>query len=179
MTTGRPDSERFVPPRTPHEADAMVKAYWDVVYRVVYRLTRNTHDTDEITQETFLRAIASADRFRPGTDMRSWLLQIATNQFRDICRRKKVARAEPSDFEHTAATSNDPSAPAENSDLTRLLEHAIARLPDTARAVFVLRAQENLSFREIAAIVGIGEHTARWHMMQSRRKLIAELDGRL
>jgi DNA-directed RNA polymerase specialized sigma24 family protein len=50
-------------------------------------------------------------------------------------------------------------------------------LPETARAVFLLRTREELSFREIAEAIGATEETARWHMLQARRRLMQRLDG--
>jgi RNA polymerase sigma factor (sigma-70 family) len=60
-----------------------------------------------------------------------------------------------------------------------LVAAAIGQLDDTQRAVFLLRTQEDLSFREIAETLGTTEETARWHMMQARRKLMKQLDGKV
>jgi RNA polymerase sigma-70 factor (ECF subfamily) len=64
-----------------------------------------------------------------------------------------------------------------NEELGAALADAIAELPETARAVFLLRTQEQMSFREIADVIGTSEETARWHMMQARRGLMKRLDG--
>jgi RNA polymerase sigma factor (sigma-70 family) len=56
---------------------------------------------------------------------------------------------------------------------------AIESLPETARVVFLLRGEQDLSFREIAQIIDASEETARWHMMQARKALLAKLDGKL
>ena len=61
----------------------VVNEHWNRVYRLLHCLTGNTHDTEDLTQETFLRALKRLDSFRPGTAMRAWLLRIATNAFFD------------------------------------------------------------------------------------------------
>ena len=72
---------------------AVVEEHWTAVYKLVYSLTGNTHDTEDLTQETFLRALNRLDTFRPGTNMRSWLLRIACNAFFDWQRKRKRSRA--------------------------------------------------------------------------------------
>jgi RNA polymerase sigma-70 factor (ECF subfamily) len=81
-----------------------------------------------------------------------------------------------------AVHGEPPPAPGqglENRELHAAVEAAVAQLPEVQRVIFVLRSQEDLSFRQIAAIVGSTEQTARWHMMQARRALLARLDGQL
>jgi RNA polymerase sigma factor (sigma-70 family) len=68
---------------------------------------------------------------------------------------------------------------AEGGEILQVVAAAIAQLDDTQRAVFLLRTQEDLSFREIAESLGTTEETARWHMMQARRKLAKQLDGKV
>ena len=66
---------------------------------------------------------------------------------------------------------------ADRRELSNALTAALAELPETARAVFLLRAREELSFREIAETIGATEETARWHMLQARRKLMQRMNG--
>lgn len=156
----------------------VVERHWKAVYRLVYRLTGSAHDADDLTQETFLRALGRRDTFRSGTNMRAWLMTIASNALFDLQRRRKTARPVPLDGD--LAQGDGPEAgPAEQAELNGLLADAIARLPQTQRAVFLLRSQEGLSFREIAGALDLTEETARWHMLQARRQLLAQLDGQL
>ena len=165
-------------PVTAHDGAGMVRHYWDAVYRLLYRLSRDTHDTEDLTQETFLRALERADTFQAGTDMRSWLLRIATNLFLDLCRRRKTSRAGELPCDPVDA-GKPPGWVIQNAELGDLLGRAIARLPAAARAVFVLRAQEEMSFRDIGQVIGATEETARWHMMQARRALMQDLEGKV
>ena len=68
-----------------------------------------------------------------------------------------------------------PARAAENAELRQALEAALAELPETARAVFLLRTREEMSFKEIGQAIGATEETARWHMMQARRRLMQRL----
>jgi RNA polymerase sigma-70 factor (ECF subfamily) len=157
---------------------AVVETHWNAVYRLLYRLTGNGHDTEDLTQEAFLRALDRRDSFQPGTNMRAWLLRIASNAFFDLQRKRKTAKATPLEFD-VAGDAEPQAGPAEAGELGGLLAAAIARLPETERVVFLLRSQEDLSFREIAQAIGGTEETARWHMLQARRRLMALLNGAL
>lgn len=157
------------------DGDQLVDQHWDTVYRLAYHLCRDPHDAQDLAQETFLKALARADSFKEGTNLRAWLLRIASNAFLDLKRKRKTARVVPLEVE-PPGLSHDP---AQNSELEQMLMAAIANLDDTQKTVFVLRTREELSFRDIAGILDCTEETARWHMMQARRRLIQLLEGKL
>ena len=154
---------------------ALVDQHWASVYRLTYHLCGNVHDAQDLAQETFLKAMAAAGSFKAGSNLRAWLLRIASNAFLDMRRRRKTARARPMEAE-PAVTMVDG---VEQSELMRHLAGAIGQLEDVQRTVFLLRTEEDLSFREIAEVIKTSEETARWHMMQARRKLMKELDGKV
>jgi RNA polymerase sigma-70 factor (ECF subfamily) len=155
--------------------DVLVEQHWDSVYRLVYHLCGNVHDAQDLAQDTFLKAIGAKGSFKTGTNLRAWLLRIASNSFLDLRRKKKTARAKPMEAE-PAVTFPDGAA---NSELMQMLSNAIQQLDDTQRMVFLMRTQEDLSFREIAGMLETTEETARWHMLQARRRLMKDLEGRL
>jgi RNA polymerase sigma-70 factor (ECF subfamily) len=155
--------------------DVLVEQQWESVYRLTYHLCGNVHDAQDLAQETFLKAIGARGSFREGTNLRAWLARIASNAFLDMRRRRKTAKAAPLEVEVPVEL---PDA-AQGGEIRELVAAAIGRLDDTQRAVFLLRTQEDLSFREIAETLGTTEETARWHMMQARRKLMKQLDGKV
>jgi RNA polymerase sigma-70 factor (ECF subfamily) len=178
-----PDSSR--PPPVPLDPDARAQLaawateHWDNVYGLVYRLSGGSRqEADDLTQETFLRAGARRQSFTAGTNLRAWLLRIATNCFLDARRRKRTAKTEALPEEARAPASHvAPGHAAENRELAAALEAALAELAETPRAVFLLRTKEGMSFKEIADAIDATEETARWHMLQARRKLMQRLDG--
>lgn len=148
--------------------------HWDGVFTLLHRLTRNRHEAEDLTQETFLRAARQNESFQPGTNLRAWLMRIAVNAHLDARRRQQVVRNEPLPDELPAG---DP-APRERlagAELAAAVEQAIGQLPELPRAVFLLRTREELSFREIGDAIQATEETARWHMLQARRRLLAML----
>ncbi len=173
-----PNADNRDRPRGDEPLEQVVEQHWDAVYRLLYHLSGNRHDAEDLAQETFLRAINRQDSFRAGTNRRAWLLRIASNAFFDVQRKRKTAKAVPlgEDLPQAAAP---PAGPAETAELGVLLAAALAHLSQVQRAVFLLRSVEALSFREIADILDLREETARWHMMHARRQLLERLEGRI
>lgn len=157
---------------------AVVRDHWTAVYRLLHSLTGDTHETEDLTQETFLRALDRYASFRPGTNLRAWLMRIATNAFLDARRKRQRVAIGPLDQE-PPAVEPPPGAALENAEQSALLRAALEDLTDLTRLVFHLRTQEDLSFREIADLAGTTEQAARWHMHQARVKLLARLGDRL
>lgn len=158
-------------------AEGLVQEHWPGVYRLMYRLTSNSHDAEDLTQQTFLQAFENLSQFQPGTNMRSWLLRIATNCFLDNKRRKRPAAMETGMLD--SGQESPVEAGLERTELAQQLQDALLQLPETPRVIFLLRSTEDLSFREIAELLGTTEVTARWHMLQARQKLLEMTEGKL
>ena len=161
--------------RTESPFEAMVREHWDAVFRLLRSLCGNVHDTEDLAQETFLRAWKQIHSFTPGTKMRSWLFKIASNAFLDEQRRRKRSRLQSLD-EDLAGGSAGPDRALEISQQAAKIRLAMSELSELTRTVFHLRATEDLSFREIAEITGSTEQAARWHMHHARTKIL-ELMG--
>jgi RNA polymerase sigma-70 factor (ECF subfamily) len=152
----------------------MLAEHWTAVYRLMLSLAGSAHEAEDLSQETFLRALERFDTFRPGTNLRAWLLRIASNALLDERRRRKRVRTGP--------LLHDPHCPApppgqrlETAERDGMVRAALRQLSDLTRLVFHLRAEEDLSFREIAELAGTSEEAARWHMRQARLHLLRHL----
>lgn len=171
--TDTPPVEK-APAASPTPFSEVVNAHWPAVYRLLYCMTGNTHDTEDLTQETFLRALNRLETFAPGTQMRAWLLRIATNALADVRRKRQRASWKPLP-EEVPGNGRRPEHSLEAAEQNELLRTALEELSETTRLVFHLRTQEELSFREIGEMAGTSEESARWHMHQARGKLMARL----
>ncbi|MFO0811179.1 MAG: sigma-70 family RNA polymerase sigma factor [Gemmataceae bacterium] len=149
----------------------VVRNYWTTVYRVLHSLTGDGHTAEDLTQETFTRALARWTSFHPGSNLRAWLLRIATNACFDDRRRRKRAKVVPLS-EEPAGADWHPTRRLETAERAEVVRAALATLTEQTRLVFHLRAVEGLSFREIAEVAGTTEQGARWHMHQARTKLL-------
>lgn len=186
MTATRPGPD---PVATPDEAgvvrraqagdraaqSTLVERYWDRVHRWLFHLCRDGHQADDLTQETFLRALANLNRFEPGTCLPAWLFRIGHNVFASQLR--KAHRADKPLPDDLLDRAEGPQAQAEAGEMTRRLEQAIDKLPVEFRGALLLRVNEGMSFREIADVLGLTEETARWRVFKARQKLLEVVEG--
>jgi len=174
--TDRP--ENFGQDFSADDGCAMVRAHWAGIYRLMYRLCGHAHDAEELTQETFLRALEKRHQYQPNTNLRGWLMRIGTNLFLDAKRRKQRPVQDIAPL-HLPDTRSPGEGTPEQQELGRQLETALSHLSDVRRAVVVLRGTQDMAFSEIAEVIGTTEATARWHMMQARQELGRLLDGKV
>ncbi len=156
---------------------ALVEHYWDRLYRWLYHLTHHQHTAEDIAQETFLKAFARLETFRWGNNFQAWLYRIAYNAF--LNQRRVSARSRHPFPDDVADVEAGPDEVAMSRESLQLLARAVGRLPSEFRAAFMLRAQEGLSFREIADVLETTEQTARWRVFKARQKLLSVLAPQL
>ncbi len=167
-------SDPLAPDPEPLPFAEVVRDHWVAVFRFLRHLACSDHDAEELTQETFLRAWQGWAKVRPDTRPRPWLLKIARNGYLDLYRRRQTVRFQGLPGERSA-TGTDPGRGIEVSEEAAAVRAAVEQLPETARLVFLLRVEGELSFAEIAAELGTSEEAARWHMHQARTKLLARM----
>lgn len=143
------------------------------LFHFVYRMLSRSEDARDVCQETFLRVIAHADRFRPGAKFSTWMYQIALNLCRDQARKKRrwslilSDDAEPSaETTTTSWTSSleQPESATEAKERRTALLDALREIPAEQREVVVLKEFEGLKFREIADILRCPESTVKSRM---------------
>ncbi len=158
-------------PEPPDSFKAVVEAHWTAVYRLLYSMTGNPHDSEDLAQETFLRALRRWDTFKRGTNLRAWLLRIASNAFFDVRRKRQTLKINPLP-EDIQSDQSDAEIVLEKKEQAELIRVALQDLTELTRLVFHLRVTEDLSFKEIAKLAQITEVAARQHMHQARAKLL-------
>ena len=159
----------------------LVERYERRIYHVIYGVVRNQEDAHELAQEAFVKAFKALDRFRLESRFYTWLCRIAINLGIDHHRRMKhrnhaefdEARA-PSDAAVVVELSSRPDNPVENVARRQLQQRILAafdELPENQRAVMVLRELDELSYKEIAAVLDVAEGTVMSRLYYGRRKL--------
>jgi RNA polymerase sigma-70 factor (ECF subfamily) len=159
--------------------NTLVIRHQDAAYSLAFRFLRSRESAEDVTQEAFLRAYRALESFR-GERFRSWLLRIVANAARDELRRRKrrpqrsldEARDDPD------MPSIDPVEPglgpeqrAEQSDLRRVLEDALAQLPEDWRLVVLLSDVHGLSYDEVAESAGLPLGTVKSRLSRARARL--------
>ena len=136
--------------------------------------TGNREEAAELLQEVYLHAFQGLAGYRGEGPLEAWLAVVALRRARDWKRRlfrrrrhEEDDRQIAEDMEADAPRGPDSSAPF----LRRVLDDALARIPERQRAAFLLRELEDLSFREVGEALGCTEATARVHHLRARRGL--------
>lgn len=164
---------------TPPAWEDIVRDHGDRVYRLAYRLAGNSHDAEDITQETFIRVFRSLSGFRPGS-FEGWLHRITTNVFLDMVRRRQRIRMEalPEETDRIAGREPSPEQAYQDSNLDPDLQAALDELLPEFRAAVVLCDVEGLSYEEIGATLGVKLGTVRSRIHRGRQALRNGLERR-
>jgi len=152
----------------------LVDRYWERLYRWLCHLTRDGHTAEDLAQETFLKAYAALASFRAGSNFRAWLFRIAHNNFVNQ-RRSARHNVQPLSVDWPEDDAG-PEEAALSREAMRTLVEAVSRLPVDFRTALMMRAEGELSFKEIAEILEITEETARWRVFKARQKLMNILE---
>src|SRR5215217_8870234 len=152
------------------------------IYALAYRVIGREDDARDVCQETFLRAFRALPGFRGQAKFSSWLYRIALNLCRDWMRRERrtpvVQAPEDVDLMELAAAA-EPSESIEDlvarKDLARLVEQAMACLPEDQRTAIVLKEYHGLTFQEIAELIGCPLSTVKTRLYQGLTVLRREL----
>lgn len=155
------------------------------IYALAYRTLGREEEARDICQETFLRAFRALPNFRGQAKFSSWLYRIALNLCRDWIRKERRAPVvqPPEDVDlFDLAASAEPSESIEDlvarKDMTRLVEKAMARLPEEQRTAILLKEYHGLTFQEIADLVGCPLSTVKTRLYQGLTVLRRELAQR-
>jgi RNA polymerase sigma-70 factor (ECF subfamily) len=165
---------------TPPSWDDIVRTHSARVYRLAYRLTGNSHDAEDLTQDVFVRVFRSLSTYTPGT-FEGWLHRITTNLFLDQVRRKQRIRfdALPDDAgDRLAGREPTPAQAFDDVSFDHDVQEALDALPPDFRAAVVLCDIEGLSYEEIAATLGVKLGTVRSRIHRGRAALREALDHR-
>jgi RNA polymerase sigma-70 factor (ECF subfamily) len=160
----------------------------EAAYRVAFRITGRAEDALDVVQDSFIAAFDKLDRFQREAGFRTWLLRIVTNRALDLLRARKVRLAIPLDTvgdgaaptPATRASSDAPSASIERRELGERLQRAVESLPAEQRAVFSLYAAGEMTYGEIAEVLGIPIGTVMSRLFHARRRLreqVSDLDS--
>jgi RNA polymerase sigma factor (sigma-70 family) len=170
------DTTEWAPPSW----EAVVREHSARVYRLAYRLTGNSHDAEDLTQEVFVRVFRSLDSYIPGT-FEGWLHRITTNLFLDMARRRQRIRFEGLADETEARLGGTEPTPAQAFDDRHLdgdIHAALMALAPEYRAAVILCDIEGLSYEEIADTLAVKLGTVRSRIHRGRAQLRQALEHR-
>jgi RNA polymerase sigma-70 factor (ECF subfamily) len=161
-------------------------AHLDALHATALRLTRSAADADDLVQDTFLKAHRFYEHYEAGTNLKAWLFKILTNTFINKYRRATLERDVLDGVGQApvgeGVMSNaalralcDPDGTMLTPLVFREVRSALDRLPDDYRTMILLADVEELSYKEIADIVGCPIGTVMSRLHRARKQLQAQL----
>jgi RNA polymerase sigma-70 factor (ECF subfamily) len=165
--------------------EELVGRFQDRVYALAYRVVGESHDAEDVAQQTFLSLVEHLRDFRGESAVAGWVLRIATNHALKLLRKRRglptVSLADTGDPEESFATvphpefiapwRDDPADLVQRREVRDLIDRALADLDDKYRVVFVLRDVEGFSTRETADVLGLTEAAVKVRLLRARLAL--------
>lgn len=152
---------------------ALVRRHQDRVFGFILRMLDARDEAMELTQDVFVKAWQALPGWRPEARFSTWLLQIARNAALDQLRRRRVVQFAPlDDGMDVADTGPGPEARYASRQRQALLENALQQIAAEHREILLLREVEDLSYAELAAVLGIAEGTVKSRLARARAALL-------
>jgi RNA polymerase sigma-70 factor (ECF subfamily) len=160
------------------------------LFRAAWSILKDRSEAEEAVQDSYMKAFDAIDSFAGRSSLSTWLTRIVVNEA--LSRRSRAQRRsrllnqesvlvleEYREKLMAGSVTQSPERILMRRQIAKLLETAIARLPDTFRPVFVLREIEGLSVEDTAEALQIPEETVKTRLFRARRRLKKELDPEL
>ena len=161
----------------PMNIEELYRTYFDIVYRYIRSISQDGSLAEEVTQETFFKALEKIDQFRGDCDVRVWLCQIAKNTLYDHLKKQKKQLLGDEKLEKTENAGGEllEEKLAQRSQAMEI-HKVLHRLSEPYKEVFSLRIFGELTFREIGMLFGKSENWARVTYYRARVKIREELE---
>jgi RNA polymerase sigma-70 factor (ECF subfamily) len=158
--------------------DELFRRYRSVAFRVAHRLLGNEADALDAVQNAFVKALVNLPSFQGRSSFKTWMLRVVSNAALDLGRQRGRretltldGRAPNYREDSEPVTHPEPASELERQDLRRKLHEALAELPVAQRQTFVLHAEAELSYREVAETLGISIGTVMSRLYYARQRL--------
>jgi len=148
-----------------HAFEELVNKYQQPVSNVIHRMLGDPAEAEDLAQNVFVQVYKSADRYKVSAKFTTWLFTIARNMCLNEIRRRSRHRAEALDAPHPEfedqplhqfedARTDSPPAALLRGELEQKIQQALSELPESQRIAILLCRQEELSYEEIAGVLG-------------------------
>jgi RNA polymerase sigma-70 factor (ECF subfamily) len=147
------------------------------IYYLALRFLGDPQKAEDATHDVFLKAFRRLDQFRSDATIRTWLYRIAINHCQNLCQswhnRHIHANSEAAVWENSPANTDSPLRVLETKELGQRIQKTLEALSDEYRLLLLLVADEELSYEEIAALVGQSADAVRGKLHRARKAFAA------
>jgi RNA polymerase sigma-70 factor (ECF subfamily) len=159
----------------PRACAELLRNHYQAVYRFLVHLTRDVHQAEDLTQESFAAAWKKIATFQGRSTLATWLHRIAYTRFIDAQRAERRAEAMKERFALPRESYPGPFDTVMADDEARQLHRALHRLAAPERTVLVLHYLQGLSYREMAVVLDEPSGTVKWRTAEALDHLRALL----
>jgi RNA polymerase sigma-70 factor (ECF subfamily) len=146
--------------------EELVRSHQRMIHALTFRMTGSMTDSEDLAQETFLRAYRQLESYRGESKFSSWLYRIGIN----LCLNWRKRQQREADLLAEWVQRNEPAASA-GDDRSGEIQQALMKLHPKQRAAIVLTVYEGLNHAEAATALGCSETTVSWRVFAARAKL--------
>ena len=165
--------------------EIIMRRYNQRLYRVARAILCNDGEAEDVMQDAYVRAYEHLDQFAGRAKFSTWLTRIAVhealarqhrrNRYKDL---ESMSEQEGDPMDRFASLALNPEQQASNSEIRRLLEEAVEKLPEAYRAIFILRDVEDMSTSDAAHALEITEENVKVRLYRARALLRKSLYAR-
>lgn len=161
------------------EFEQIYSAYFKSVYHYIWKLSGDEHIAEEITSETFLKAMKSIGDFRGECDMRVWICQIAKNAYYSYLKKNhRMECVDGTELQKIAAPGIFVDEQIEIQDEVQQIRKILHTMPEPYKEVFMWRVFGELSFKEIGALYGKTDNWACVTYHRARKMIQDRIGGK-
>ena len=142
------------------------------VYNVIYGMTRSREDTEEVTQDVFLKIYKNLKRFQLRSSFRTWVYRISVNTAINYLKRRAREQGRMISYNDAIKVNTPLQTPSQVNE--ERVSSLLGALNPDQRACIVLRNIEGLSYKEIAKTLHININTVRTRLRRARQALLAQ-----
>lgn len=150
------------------------------IYYLTLRFLGDPQKAEDATHDVFLKAFRKLEQFRGEASVRTWLYRIAINHCQNLCQswhnRHIQTSADEGIWENSASRADSPLRVLETKELGQRIQRTLEALPDEYRLLLLLVADEEMSYEEIAGLVGQSADAVRGKLHRARKAFAAHFE---
>lgn len=162
------------------EFGAIYEEYSRQIYYLALRFLSDPTQAEDATHDVFLKAYRKLGEFRGEAALRTWLYRITINHCRNLLqtwhRRNMVSNADESVWETAVASCGNPLRVLETKELGQRIQRTLDALPEEYRLLLLLRADDRLSYEDVAALTEQSPDAVRGKLHRARKAFVAHFE---
>ena len=156
------------------DLEKIYREYFTIVYKYTLSISRDSHLAEEVTQETFVKALQKIKGFRGDCDISVWLCQIAKNEYFQYLKKQK----KKGNFDiQNAGVAEGPENHLMQRESQFLIQQILHDMEEPYKEVFYMRTYGEMSFKDIGKLFGKQETWARVTYYRARKKIMEVLEN--